>query len=64
MTFLSLLTDEQIRRIACRLYARICEGGGMMFGADWVTLRITNPGLHNSYRLIVNEMNKRRMSFY
>lgn len=60
MTFLSLLTNEQLYRIACRLSNRI---GRDMFGADWRTLYILNPGLHNSYRMVVREMNDRRMSF-
>lgn len=40
------MTLTQLERLYRRLYARI--GSGDPFGADWRTLKLSNPGLHGA----------------
>ena len=57
MRFLSLLTDQQIIRLALRLERRI---GTDVYGWDWPTLWVNNPGLAKDFKMVLAEYYKRR----
>lgn len=59
MRYLSLLTDTQLNRLGLRLYRRITKD---MYGCDWRTLWASNPGLYNSFDMVMKEIRNRNIS--
>jgi hypothetical protein len=55
-SFLLTLSVPQLERIWRRLYQRATKD---MFGCDWLTLGLSNPGLFFSMRAVHSEMIRR-----
>lgn len=53
------LTTKQLDRLYRRLYERVAEMGGMAFGADFRTLRLTRPGLAHDLGRVLAELQAR-----